>query len=126
MNAREIYLCICFLTSPDYPLTPVPYAYILVGGKDQKPLKAVYWTPSLCKQQQANSVGLERQIQIRSRTAGLIKAILPSVRVKESAVFIMIISSNILLDSSTKKHKLNRTMPLVNEVVSQAALLITT
>lgn len=95
--------------------------------ESRKTLKPLYRTRSPCKQHRVNNVRLECRVQIYSRTVRLIKAILPHVQANKSAVLIMIISSNILSDSCTKKtEKLNRMMPLVNEVVSQAAQLITT
>ncbi len=100
------------------------FAYQL-ERESRKTLKPLYRTRSPCKQHRINSVRLECWVQIYSRTVRLIKAILPHVQANKSAVLIMIISSNILSDSCTKKtEKLNRMMPL--EVVSQAAQLITT
>lgn len=104
------------------------YVCISAGEREsRKTLKPLYRTRLPCKQHRVNSVRLKCRVQIHSRTVRLIKAILPHVQAKKSAVLIMIISSNILSDSCTKKtEKLNRMMPLVNEVVSQAAQLITT
>ncbi len=71
--------------------------------ESRKTLKPLYRTRSPCKQHRVNSVRLECRVQIYSRTVRLIKAILPHVQANKSAVLIMIISSNILSDSCTKK-----------------------
>lgn len=71
----------------------------------RKTLKPLYRTRSPCKQHRVNSVRFECRVQIYSRTVRLIKAILPHVQVNKSAVLIMIISSNILSDSCTKKRR---------------------